>query len=155
MVQPVTVDCCTCGTPITCGVKPAASYLVISCFFFALFLEPFKTHKCKHGQLVFLKNHVCLIQGVPDRAAKRFFSAKILRPNNGNTYVDISQKVMSATACRYMIFWLCSLLKNTNTTDALGKSLGFFGGVFLVADLRAKISLFTFSIESDSGSDWA
>ena len=42
------------------------------------------------------------------RAGRKLFSTSVLKPDQGR-YVDISQKVMNATAARYFIFWLSSL----------------------------------------------
>ena len=71
---------------------------------------------------------------MPDRASRRFFTAAILRPNNGTKYCEVSQKICSATACRYMIFWLCNFLKSTNSTDDLGKLPGKFYQAFFRDD---------------------
>lgn len=57
------------------------------------------------------------ISGVPDRAARRFFTVAVLRPAGGNAYVAVSQKILSATACRYMILWCSSLLMQIQCDD--------------------------------------
>lgn len=62
--------------------------------------------------------------GVMDRAARRLFTTAILRPNNGSKFCEVSQRICSATAFRYMLFWMCSLLRTTNTNDDSGKLLG-------------------------------
>ena len=49
-------------------------------------------------------------QGVPDRASRRLFSSAILKPSGKQFTGDVSQKILSATACRYFIFWMCNLL---------------------------------------------
>lgn len=54
--------------------------------------------------------NICRNKGVPDRAARRFFTTTILRPNGGTAYPAVSQKILSATACRYMIMWCASLV---------------------------------------------
>ena len=59
---------------------------------------------------------------VTDRAQKRLFSVATLRAGGGK-YVDISQKLMSAAASRFMIFFLAAfmsmLLKNAVETPEL------------------------------------
>lgn len=49
-------------------------------------------------------------QGVPDRASRRLFSSAILKPSGKTFTGDVSQKILSATACRYFIFWIANLL---------------------------------------------
>ena len=51
----------------------------------------------------------CDGQAVPDRASRKLFSSAILKPN-AREYATISQKLLSATAARYMIFWLGQLM---------------------------------------------
>ena len=50
-----------------------------------------------------------MFTGVPDRASKKLFSSATLHPNSKD-YLNISQKLLSATAARYSIFWLAQLL---------------------------------------------
>jgi len=45
-----------------------------------------------------------------DRAGRKLFSSKILQPDAGR-FVEVSQKVLSATASRYFILWLSSIAK--------------------------------------------
>ena len=61
--------------------------------------------------------------GVPDRAARRLFSTGVLR-SSPTKFAEISQKVLSATACRYMIFWLCNLLHAMGGDDEPSLCLG-------------------------------
>ena len=61
--------------------------------------------------------HLLRKKGVPDRAAKRFFSTAILRPSGGTAYPAVSQKVLSATSCRYMIMWCASLVAHFDLHD--------------------------------------
>ena len=57
--------------------------------------------------------------GVPDRCAKKLFTAAIIRPGGGSQYPSVSQKIMSATACRYLIFWLSNFLMQCNWDNVL------------------------------------
>lgn len=43
-----------------------------------------------------------------DRASRKLFTSRVLQPDT-TSYVDISQKVLSATAARYMVHWISSL----------------------------------------------
>ena len=52
----------------------------------------------------------CESQKVSDRASRKLFTTNGLKPDAGK-YLDISQKVLNATAARYMVFWLSSLAK--------------------------------------------
>lgn len=52
----------------------------------------------------------CEIQKVSDRSSRKLFTTNGLKPDVGR-YLDISQKVLSATAARYMLFWLSSIAK--------------------------------------------
>ena len=52
----------------------------------------------------------CDGSNVADRAQARLFTVAILRPN-GAKYPEVSQKVLSATASRYFIHWLCSMAR--------------------------------------------
>lgn len=47
---------------------------------------------------------------VADRAARKLFLTSTLR-GNGDKYQDVSQKVLSAAAARYLMLWLASLMK--------------------------------------------
>ncbi|CAE7220511.1 unnamed protein product [Symbiodinium sp. CCMP2592] len=44
---------------------------------------------------------------IGDRASRRMFTTAVLR-NNKN--IEVSQKILSATACRYMLLWACTFL---------------------------------------------
>ena len=44
---------------------------------------------------------------VGDRAGKRLFTTGVLR---NNKVVEVSQKILSATACRYMIMWAAAFM---------------------------------------------
>lgn len=52
----------------------------------------------------------CEEQRIPDRAARRLFTVATLKPESIQ-YVEISQKILSATACRYLLFWFAALAK--------------------------------------------
>ncbi|CAE7704041.1 unnamed protein product, partial [Symbiodinium microadriaticum] len=47
----------------------------------------------------------CEALGVPDRARRKLFSIKLLRPNC-REYRTISQKILNASAARFLIMWL-------------------------------------------------
>lgn len=53
---------------------------------------------------------MCEEQGyfLRDRASRKLFTSRVLQPDT-TSYVDISQKVLSATAARYMVHWISSL----------------------------------------------
>ena len=70
--------------------------------------------------------NICRNKGVPDRAARRFFTTTILRPNGGTAYPAVSQKILSATACRYMIMWCASLVAQFDLHDENHLCLGSF-----------------------------
>ena len=53
-----------------------------------------------------------LMAGVPDRVARRYFSTSCLRANR---YPEVSQKIMSATACRYFVLWLANVMMRIGT----------------------------------------
>eukprot|EP00435_Cladocopium_sp_Y103_P053829 s81_g17.t1 len=55
-------------------------------------------------------------EGVTDRASRKLFTGAVLQPSR-NKYTDISQKVLSATACRYCIFWLNSVVQGMGSND--------------------------------------
>ncbi|CAE7654600.1 unnamed protein product [Symbiodinium microadriaticum] len=60
----------------------------------------------------------CEEAGVPDRASKRLFSSATLHPGSRD-YVAISQKLLSAHAARYAVFWMAQLM-----TTLLGQNRG-------------------------------
>lgn len=70
---------------------------------------------------VLLSSHA---PGIPDRASHRFFTNEVLRPGGGTKYVEISQKICSATACRYMIFWTRSVVDHVKATDVMAMRFG-------------------------------
>ncbi|CAE7239265.1 unnamed protein product [Symbiodinium necroappetens] len=51
----------------------------------------------------------CEEGGVPDRASKKLFSSATLHPGSKD-YVSISQKLLSAHAARYALFWMAQLM---------------------------------------------
>ena len=51
------------------------------------------------------------------------FHTSVLRPKGGAKFCEISQKILSATACRYLIFWVYALLQQVNTNDLAGQRL--------------------------------
>jgi hypothetical protein len=51
------------------------------------------------------------------------FHTSVLRPKGGAKFCEISQKILSATACRYLIFWIHALLQQVNTNDLAGQCL--------------------------------
>ena len=63
------------------------------------------------------------VRGIPDRASRRLFTLAVLRPSL-TKYTDISQKILSATACRYLIFWLNSVVQGVGGTDEVSMCLG-------------------------------
>lgn len=83
----------------------------------------------------------CESQGysMSDRAGRKLFSTSKLKPD-GTGYTEISQKVMNASACRYILFWLQDLAKqfagwsdsdeDMNLTCAIVRSIVFFGAPF-------------------------
>lgn len=60
---------------------------------------------------------MCVHAGVPDRASRRLFSSEILKPAGSKYCGDVSQRILSATACWYLIFWLCAVLKSIGGAD--------------------------------------
>jgi len=46
-----------------------------------------------------------------------------LKPGVGK-HCEVSQKIVSATACRYLIFWMHALLQHCNTNDRPGMLFG-------------------------------
>lgn len=52
----------------------------------------------------------CEEQGIGDRAQRRLFTSSALKPSKGS-YLEISQKILNATGCRYMLFWVASVAK--------------------------------------------
>ena len=46
--------------------------------------------------------------GFQDRATRKLFTTRVLQPET-TSYTEISQKILSATAARYMVHWLCNL----------------------------------------------
>ena len=62
----------------------------------------------------------CEGEKIGDRAMKRLFTVQTLKPD-GSKFCEVSQKILNATACRYMLFWLCSIAKHyafTHGSDA-------------------------------------
>lgn len=52
----------------------------------------------------------CEDQRIGERAQRRLFTTAALKPAKG-AYLEISQKILNATGCRYMLFWVASLAK--------------------------------------------
>ena len=50
----------------------------------------------------------CEDQHLGERAMRKLFTTNVLKPEGGE-YTDISQKVLKAAACRYLLFWLSSV----------------------------------------------
>ena len=77
----------------------------------------------------------CDSQGreMDSRAGRRLFTTAVLRPDAGK-YTDISQKLLSGTAARYIVFWLSGLathfalsgLEEDSHLDLLEQSFTFF-----------------------------
>ena len=72
------------------------------------------------------------LQGVPDRASKKLFTKDILLPGAGK-FPEPSQKIVSATASRYFIFWASSMIQdlvrqwgNQTTEYMLHQSWSYF-----------------------------
>lgn len=51
------------------------------------------------------------LKGVPDRASIKLFTKDVLLPGAGK-YPEPSQKIVSATASRYFIFWASSMIQD-------------------------------------------
>ena len=49
--------------------------------------------------------------GVADRAARKVFTVGCLKPG-AHEYISLSQKYVSGTAARYMLFWLAQALQS-------------------------------------------
>ena len=65
----------------------------------------------------------CECQQLGERAARRLFTSSILKPDVGK-YVEVSQKIINATAARYFVFWLSSVAKQFSATgDAVDEKL--------------------------------
>jgi len=77
--------------------------------------------------------------GVPDRASKRLFHTNVLRPKGDTKHCEISQKILSATACRYFIFWVNALLQQVNTNDVPGTHLDQIDRSFFLVPFDANI----------------
>lgn len=56
----------------------------------------------------------CEEQGITERAQRRLFSVQTLKPDS-DKFVEVSQKILNASACRYMIFWLASVAQHFAT----------------------------------------
>ena len=50
----------------------------------------------------------CEEQKLGDRCQRRLFAVQTLKPD-GTSYAEVSQKVLNATAARYMLFWLAGI----------------------------------------------
>ena len=45
-----------------------------------------------------------------ERAQRKLFTSSVLKPDHGH-YTEISQKVLNASAARYMLFWISPIAK--------------------------------------------
>ena len=79
-----------------------------------------KTYICRLGSELNQLNR----SGVPDRASRRLFTGAILKPGGNKFTGDVSQKILSATACRYFTFWLCNFLNSFAENDDPSLYLG-------------------------------
>ena len=52
----------------------------------------------------------CEVQKIQERAQRRLFTTVFLKPDSGK-YLDVSQKTLNATGCRYMLFWVSSIAR--------------------------------------------
>ena len=60
-------------------------------------------------------SHICLFpEGVPDRASKKLFTKDVLMPSTSK-FPEPSQKIVSATASRYFIFWTTQAMNDLMT----------------------------------------
>lgn len=50
----------------------------------------------------------CEEQKLGDRCQRRMFTVQTLKPD-GPSFAEVSQKVLNATAARYMVFWLAGI----------------------------------------------
>ena len=55
-------------------------------------------------------------RGVPDRARRRLFSGAALKPN-AKEYRSISQKILNASASRYLLMWMAAYMRALLQTD--------------------------------------
>jgi hypothetical protein len=74
------------------------------------------------------------------------FHTSVLRPKGGAKFCEISQKILSATACRYMIFWVNALLQQVNTADLAGQHLG----MNIFSHARFGMNIFPWQINGSS-----
>lgn len=70
---------------------------------------------------------LCPTVGIPHsaRASPRLFTAKILLSGGTTSYCTLSQKVLKGAAARMLIYWLCSVLAQTDDGSLYSKLLGF------------------------------
>ena len=96
------------------GVKPHVPVIHLACLsFIACSLQHSFDKKTVWSFNLYDRQTV----GVPDRCAKKFFTAAILRPAGGTQFPAVSQKIMSATAARYLTFWLSSFLRQITCSN--------------------------------------
>ena len=79
-------------------------------------------------------------RGLQDRCERKLFSSSVLKPKS-ESYINISQKILSATAARYMILWLCNLVRSLLADATFEKSQEFL-------PLGLYVKWFTKSIET-------
>ena len=87
---------------------------------------------------------------MPDRASRRLFTGAILKASGKAFTGDVSQKILSATACRYFIFWMCNLLGvigNVEDGPPLWLDVNDLGTFFDIAILQANIYLYIYFFE--------
>ncbi|CAL1165341.1 unnamed protein product [Cladocopium goreaui] len=101
------------------GVDAVASVLIDMCDYPNL-IEGF-TRDDKLSTLYANYREWCEATSVADRAARKFFTTGVLRPQGGAQYPAVSQKILSATACRYLIFWLSRALQQIVLDDDIYK----------------------------------
>ena len=65
--------------------------------------------------------------GIPHsaRASPKLFTTKTLLSGGTTSYCALSQKVLKGAAARMLIYWLCSVLAETDDGSLYSKLLGF------------------------------
>ena len=62
--------------------------------------------------------------GLQDRCERKLFTSAVLKPKSEN-YLNISQQILSATGARYMILWLCNLVRSLLVDPGFEKTPAF------------------------------